>query len=459
MERDPVMKSIKALIVFLSVLLPAVLSAGDMDSVIRLIMAEKDDNLRIELIYALYAATSENDPQISIEREQQVLQAAQQHNDCIAEAMALAATGASYRLMGNTAKGLAYHLKALSIAEHTGNLKLMAYIKVNMGNIYRDRLDFERAVSLYRSSERDAVLSGSYKIESWNLGNLGIIYLELHKLDSALMYSQRAYEICKRYAYDQFLSDILSQLGGIHGKLGNAELAVGYYQSAIAEAGKTKNPRYLNWAYYGLADYYTDAGEADSGALYARKAINSVEHTAFLNLAREPAKMLAAYYSNNNCDSTLKYAELYRVSNDSLYNIKAVQQIQLLTFEEQMRQQELAQQKLLSEEQRKQNIQYALIAIVLVTMLVLYLLFGHRVITSTRWIQFFGVFALLNVFEFLNLLMNPLLEWLTNDRPVYMFLALVAIAALLVPLHNRIEAWAVKVLLEKNERLRLKKAG
>lgn len=453
------MKRIIVLIACLSVFLPTVSAAGDVDSMLQLIVAEKDDNARIDLIYAVYSATSESDPQISIEREQKVLEAAQKRNDRIGEAMALATTGASYRLMGNTAKGLAYHLKALSMAEHTGNLKLMAYVKVNIGNIYRDRLDYERAISFYRSSERDAVISSSYKIESWNLGNLGIIYLELHKLDSALMYSQKAYEICKRYEYDQFLSDILSQLGGIHGKLGNAELAVSYYQSAIAEAGKTQNPRYLNWAYYGLADYYTDAGQADSGALYARKAISSVKHTAFLNLAREPARMLSDYYGNISCDSTLKYAELYRVSNDSLYNIKAVQQIQLLTFEEQMRQQELAQQKIFAEEQRKHNIQYALIAIVLVTMLVLYLLFGHRVITNTRWIKFFGVFALLNVFEFLNLLLSPLLGWLTQDRPVYMFLALVGIAALLVPLHHRIEAWAVKVLVEKNERLRLKKAG
>lgn len=76
----------------------------------------------------------------------------------------------------------------------------------------------------------------------------------------------------------------------------------------------------------------------------------------------------------------------------------------------------------------------------------------------TKMIEFLGVIALLIVFEFLNLLLHPFLERVTHHSPVLMLLALVCIAALLVPLHHRIEKWATAKLVEKNKKIRLASA-
>jgi hypothetical protein len=65
------------------------------------------------------------------------------------------------------------------------------------------------------------------------------------------------------------------------------------------------------------------------------------------------------------------------------------------------------------------------------------------------------VISLLLVFEFLNLLLHPFLEIVTHHSPILMLLALVCIAALLVPLHHRLEKWATTKLVEKNKKIRL----
>ncbi|HEY4873930.1 MAG TPA: hypothetical protein VIH86_00020, partial [Puia sp.] len=109
-------------------------------------------------------------------------------------------------------------------------------------------------------------------------------------------------------------------------------------------------------------------------------------------------------------------------------------------------------------EERKGNIQYALLSLGIILLLSLYLLLSRSFITSTKAIEFFGVIALLIVFEFLNLLLHPFLERVTNHSPVLMLLALVCIAALLVPLHHRLEKWATKKLVEKNKQIRLANA-
>jgi NADH:ubiquinone oxidoreductase subunit 3 (subunit A) len=70
-------------------------------------------------------------------------------------------------------------------------------------------------------------------------------------------------------------------------------------------------------------------------------------------------------------------------------------------------------------------------------------------------IEFLGVIALLIVFEFLNLFLHPFLENITHHTPVLMLLALVCIAALLVPLHHKLEKWTITKLVKKNKLVRL----
>jgi NADH:ubiquinone oxidoreductase subunit 3 (subunit A) len=145
-------------------------------------------------------------------------------------------------------------------------------------------------------------------------------------------------------------------------------------------------------------------------------------------------------------------------TRERVFSNEKINRLQTLEFNEQLRQQEVASEKAKSEEERKQNIQYALIAIVLVTLIILFLFLSRSFITNTKLISFFGVIALLLVFEFLNLILHPFLERITHHSPILMLLALVCIAALLVPLHHKIEKWITVKLVEKNKATRLANA-
>jgi hypothetical protein len=70
-----------------------------------------------------------------------------------------------------------------------------------------------------------------------------------------------------------------------------------------------------------------------------------------------------------------------------------------------------------------------LIALGIIVLVTLYLALSCSFITNTNLIKFFGVIALLIVFEFLNLLLHPFLERVTHHSPVLMLLALVCNAA------------------------------
>lgn len=59
------------------------------------------------------------------------------------------------------------------------------------------------------------------------------------------------------------------------------------------------------------------------------------------------------------------------------------------------------------------------------------------------------------MFEFVNLFLHPLLGDLTNHSPLLMLGILVLIAALLIPLHHRIEHWIVTKMTINNKQIRL----
>jgi hypothetical protein len=123
-----------------------------------------------------------------------------------------------------------------------------------------------------------------------------------------------------------------------------------------------------------------------------------------------------------------------------------------------MRQLELAETKLKEAEERKHNIQLSLLAIGIITFIIFLLLLSRSILTNTRLIEFFGVIALLLVFEFLNLLLHPFLERITHHSPALMLLGLVCIATVLVPLHHKLEKWCTQKLVEKNTAIRLANA-
>lgn len=449
------MKKIIALFCFAVCMQTAFAQKTNVDSILQKVAVEKDDDKKVDLLVSLISAEINNDPEWCIETGLKLLNQSRKKNSNIEMTVAYSFLGQGYRLFGNNIKALDYHHKAIAAAEKSGNLSILAFAENQTAHIYKDRQEYDKAIDLYLSSTAHADKGNNEKVKGWGPLNLGGVYLIVDKLDSSLMYSQRAYE--NSLKVNSVISNpyLFSNLGGVQSKLGNAQLAVSYYNMAIKQSIGTTNIRYFNIAYTGLAEHYQRFNQLDSCIFYAKKAIAAVNNTSFFYLSSKPAQLLTDIYEKVNCDSTLKYAKIFKIAADSLNSSKNNQQIQLMTFEEDLRQQELAAEKIKEHEERQQNLQYALIAFGIITLLSLYLLLSRSFITNTKLIEFFGVVALLIVFEFLNLLLHPFLERVTHHSPILMLLALVCIAALLVPLHHKVEKWATAKLVEKNKQIRL----
>jgi tetratricopeptide (TPR) repeat protein len=429
----------------------------NLDSLLPKIKAEKNDSARYYL--ALSALTiSETNPVEDMHNSEIILMHGQKNNDLVCQVLGYCCLCYDYIAFGDKVKSLEFGIKANQAAEKSNNDRLKTFAKAMLALTYLTMGDFAKAESYNKAAMEAGSKYETDIISVCAVNDMGTIYLAMGKIDSALVYTQKAYEMAIKSGINYWLTSTYLQFGSIHAAMKNSSLALNYWNLALNEANRIGSPKFVSTAYNAMAQFYYASNQSDSAKLYATRAISSVNNTAFYTLNVDPAKLLLNIYRNSNVDSAFKYSEIYRTANDSLFNIRTLQQAQLMAVEEEARLAELKYEEEKSDEARKTNLEYTFIAIGIVSFFMIFLVFSRSYITNPKIIEFLSVIALLIVFEFFNLLIHPLLEKVTHHSPVLMLLALVLLAALLIPLHHKLEHWAVHKLIEKNKQSRLEAA-
>ena len=245
-------------------------------------------------------------------------------------------------------------------------------------------------------------------------------------------------------------------MGNIHAETGQNKLALEYFRLSIPYLEKAEIYDGLSQTKMGMANLFQRDGQHDSAFIYASQSFLSAKENGFTQEVHDASDFLSTHYRNKrNLDSAFYYQDISKSAYDSLFSQQKVMQLQSLAFDERIRQQEIAIAALKSEEQRSHNLQFTAIAIGLITFTVFFFAISHSIIVKTKFIEFFGILGLMAVFEFINLFIHPYLAHATNDSPLLMLTMLIVIAALLIPLHHRLEKWVTNIMVEKNKRIRL----
>lgn len=289
--------------------------------------------------------------------------------------------------------------------------------------------------------------------------DLGVAYALAAMPDSGLLYAQKSVTLYNKLNDYASLGIAISTLAENYMASGEYDIAIPFLRKSMAHYTMQKDNQNKFGIIYVNNDFaqaFIGKKEYDSAIYYAQQAIRlSVPLGYKEQTLRAYEYLYKSFDETKEQDSLNKYFRLAMTAKDSLFSMEKTRNIQAMSFREQIREQEIEAEQIQKEEERKQNIQYALIAFSIIAFVIIFLLLSRSFITNTKMIEFLGVIALLIVFEFLNLLLHPFLERATHHSPILMLLALVCIAALLVPLHHRVEKWATAKLVEKNKQIRL----
>lgn len=259
-------------------------------------------------------------------------------------------------------------------------------------------------------------------------------------------------------ANDTLSSFITARMGDVYLKMNQPEVAYAFYKRGIKVAMITQRMDGLMRAYIPMANYFDKMNQPDSALYYRKKPFEYGPKEIFKTKLGASKKIYEYYLKKGNNDSAVKYMSFFIMANDSINNSNKVAQLQAAKFEDELRQKEFEKTKAEETEKRNHNIQLAITAIAILSFLILFLLLSRSILVSHKVVAFLNVVVLLVVFEFINLLIHPWLEKVTNHSPALMLLCLVTLAALLVPLHHKLEKWTTHKLVAKNKAIRLANA-
>jgi len=263
---------------------------------------------------------------------------------------------------GNYTVALQYSLQALKAAEHINDFIAICEAYFTLGDIYHEAGDFEQAIYNMRKakslleSKLDPRLEQEKNHETashyvYCLVLAAQIFETFNRVDSALVYANKAHDLSLKglgkwgTSEDTlYFSRILAHtIGNIYSKTGDYSTALNYYRLGAAIAGGNKD---LMDNYNGAAGIFKKRGQLDSGIFYANKVLELSKDVHFLIGKLEALNLLSDVYKlKHNADSVAKYLELTIETKDSLFNTKKVMEIQSISFNEQLRQQEIKDQQ------------------------------------------------------------------------------------------------------------------
>ena len=435
------------------------------DSLNLVLSTTKDDSIRYRLIedlgYAWYNVKAEK----SLVYFQEALDLARKLKKKTRIEQALINNALHQNLVGNAPKAISLFHEVLQMTEKeksenygTASVFLgIAYL--NLGDLQNALLYTKIAFQLFEKTNREFKPINKRGLVGIPMV-LGEIFLGMNQLDSAFVYAQLAYQrlMDKKNNVNgiPFVFEVPDLLGSIHEKLTHKELALAFYKEGLQNAEKFENAYCIQKGKMSLANFFDKNQQPDSVIKYASQALESAGNQLNYKTIQEAGLLLKKIYEKQqNPAQALHYYTLAMTAKDSLANSEKVKQIQVLTFKEETRQAELAQQQAKANQQRQENIQLLALAVGIISAFIAVMAVGSRRI-NIRMLEFLIILVLLLFFEFINLVLSPVIDKLTNHQPALMLLSLVAVAAVLSPLHNQLENWMkYKMTNQKKKRFNL----
>jgi len=298
------------------------------DSLKQLLSVAKDDTDKVQILINLGRAYQWNKPDSAILYGLNARELSQQINYVDGELKIAFTLSEALCAKGNFSKALEIYLRAMQLAEKNGKL-FNGW--TGIGNIYFYSGDYTKALGYYLKFKSD-----SNKVI---IGVIGETYYHLGRLDSAFFYISKAYQLDKNDSRHwsvpyYYMALIEAKQGKFNDALDNYRLGLLYSRNI--------NLDIVN-GYNGIATVFKQMGQVDSAVYYAQEAMKLAQKESLTPNVLDASALLTELYIKKNTDSAFKYQRVMLATKDTLFSEEKIKQLQNLSFNEQMRQQELQQ--------------------------------------------------------------------------------------------------------------------
>ncbi len=311
---------------------PDLIQGQSIDSLLYLIDNDlvEDDSEKYDLLSQVLEDIS--DTESKIRYCDQAIELAQELD--VLPALPYREKGDAYLVSGNYTLALECFLKAVNYYEENGNRRgigtvynLIAGTYNVLGNRENEKHYLQNAIEIFEQ-EKDSVSL------AFTLHNLGYANYSMGQYDTAQILYNETLDLLKKdndpYSiYSYFVC--LGNLGLVYSRLSDFDKAEEYLLTAMDTLVSMGDEYAVPEFMIGYASILQQKGEFDQAISYASRVLNNADDPVY---KRDAANLLARLYKiSGSIDSAYYYQSIFIVINDSVKNIKSVQEMANLRFE------------------------------------------------------------------------------------------------------------------------------
>ncbi|WP_435354528.1 tetratricopeptide repeat-containing sensor histidine kinase [Emticicia sp. SJ17W-69] len=294
----------------------------------------KSDTNQVKILVQLFLAYRQVKPDSSLFFTAKSLDLSRKLNFPNGEVEALLNLSALSRIQGDVAKSLKYLLMALGVIEQKAPLMDKSHIWNGIGLIYLEIEDHPKALEYFRK----ALSSTESGIYGMILMNMERTFINTNQLDSALNYSQKAYNWGKIKYPKLIYYPFYMYMGIIQFRLGNRSLGFENLHKSISGELKNNDHRRLADCYSAISEFFKETKQLDSCIFYAKKGLIEGQTIGYQKSILINANLLAEQYEKKDIRQSLYYYKIAKAANEELYGAKRIQALQKSMADEQERQ-------------------------------------------------------------------------------------------------------------------------
>jgi tetratricopeptide (TPR) repeat protein len=231
--------------------------------------------------------------------------------------------GIIYDIQGNYPLSLDYYQKSLKIREELQDKVGIAASLNNIGGIYDMQANYPLALAYHQKSLKIKEELKDKKGIAISFNNIGNIYEIQGNYALALDYYQKSLKIKEEFQDEEGISASLNNIGGIYDLQGNYVLALAYHQKSLKIKEILNDKLGITHSFNSLAQVYQKQKDYEKSIEYAHKGLKIAQEIEALSEIQSVSQTLyASYKLQGNYSKALQYHELYKISNDSLFNVE-----------------------------------------------------------------------------------------------------------------------------------------
>ncbi len=324
------MKKYFAILFFLSV---NFLFAGNLDSLLKLATTKARDTAKVSLLNTIARETmTGGNATKAQDYAQQALGLADSLQFFKGQFQSYYLLAEILRELGNRTKSIELLIKALKLAESSGDKNFVAQGYLNLGFGYFYQVDYPMALKNYYTAMHIASKSNFERTRIKSYGNIAMIHTVTARYDSALFYYRKTLAFYEKNGPKNMLASQYANIGVLMWNTNKHNEALSYFNKSLQaqkELGNTLNQITI---LMNIGGVYADIKQFDKGIPFLLEALKIAEATKSKNKAMYAHQALAlAYRDKNDFLNALKYLELYTELKDSIMhegNNKNIEEMQ-----------------------------------------------------------------------------------------------------------------------------------